>query len=404
MRRRPASARGAGWAPAAAAACLAAALALAVPAQAAPSAGANSAGLRLLGLSVGLSGTTAVASAPGTPRTRGAVLVEVRSGASWHRQATLTDPDPGQGLGFGDSTALADTTRAGSATLLISNPQYGNTSGAVYVYVRAHGSWRRQARITDPAGAQGDYFGDRVALSGNTALIGADGSGNFAGAAYVYVRSGTSWHLQATLIDPGNRAGDGFGQAVTVSGKTAVVARGATSGHAIFVFVRTGSAWHLQASLALGRAGALVTDLALSGATLVVGGPGSNFAVGGRAFVYARSGTTWRRQATLADPRRASDEFFGSAVAISPTATGVRLLVGNPDAGANKCGKAYDFARLRSGWRLKAVIINPSCKQDAAFAASAEFGAAIALQGRGAIIGAPYTRNGVGAWYYLRIS
>jgi hypothetical protein len=68
-----------------------------------------------------------------------------------------------------------------------------------------------------------DDLGSAVAISGTTALIGADGVNQGSGAAYVFVRSGTRWVLQATLADPGNRPGDYFGSAVAVEGTTVMI-------------------------------------------------------------------------------------------------------------------------------------------------------------------------------------
>ena len=51
--------------------------------------------------------------------------------------------------------------------------------------------------------AAGDYFGCSVSLSGDTALIGADGdddNGVDSGSAYVFTRTGTTWTQQAKLL------------------------------------------------------------------------------------------------------------------------------------------------------------------------------------------------------------
>jgi len=70
-------------------------------------------------------------------------------------------------------------------------------------------------------------FGCSVALSGDTALIGAwskDVGGNtYAGAAYVFTRSGTSWSQQAELTASDAAADDHFGHSVALSGDTALV-------------------------------------------------------------------------------------------------------------------------------------------------------------------------------------
>ena len=66
-----------------------------------------------------------------------------------------------------------------------------------------------------------------MALSGDTALVGAYsktvGGQSYAGAAYVFMRSGTSWSQQAELSDPDAAADDWFGYSVALSGDTALV-------------------------------------------------------------------------------------------------------------------------------------------------------------------------------------
>ena len=44
--------------------------------------------------------------------------------------------------------------------------------GAAYVFVRSGGSWTQQAKLTAADGAPTDRFGERVAVDGDTALVG----------------------------------------------------------------------------------------------------------------------------------------------------------------------------------------------------------------------------------------
>ena len=86
------------------------------------------------------------------------------------------------------------------------------------------------------------HFGDSVAVSGDTVVVGAYRRGqqrhrgerqperqqrrSTAGAAYVFVRSGTTWSQQAYLKASNTGAGDDFGSSgVAVSGDTVVVGR-----------------------------------------------------------------------------------------------------------------------------------------------------------------------------------
>ena len=89
-----------------------------------------------------------------------------------------------------------------------------------------------------------DYFGGSVAVSGDTAVIGAyreDTGGSYAGAAYVFTRSGGAWTQQAKLLASDAQANDYFGYSVAVSGDTAVIGAryedtGGSDAGAVYVF------------------------------------------------------------------------------------------------------------------------------------------------------------------------
>ncbi len=82
------------------------------------------------------------------------------------------------------------------------------------------------AKLTASDAEAQDFFGSSVALSGNTAVVGAyrdDHSGANSGSAYVFARNGTSWSEQVKLTASDAEAQDFFGSSVALSGNTAVV-------------------------------------------------------------------------------------------------------------------------------------------------------------------------------------
>ena len=211
----------------------------------------------------------------------------------------------------------------------------------------------QQAQLLAFDGAAGDYFGYSVALSGETALVGAPwgtvGSNVEQGSAYVFVRSGAGWIQQAKLLATDGAAYDNFGYSVALSGETALV--GAPGGNAeqgsAWVFTRSGADWSQQAHLTAsdGAAGDWFGyRVAISSDTALVGSPqqtvGGN-ADQGSAYVFTRSGASWSQQAHLtASDGAAHDYYFGNSVAIS----GETALVGAPGdtVGSNTLqGSAY---------------------------------------------------------------
>jgi FG-GAP repeat len=144
-----------------------------------------------LGRAVALSGDgqTALVGAPGRDSGAGAVYVFTRSGTSWVQEQELTAADAAPGDRFGGSVALSSD----GSTALIGADARASATGAAYVFVRSVTTWTQQQELAAPDGAPGDRLGGSVALSGDgsTALIGADAGGGGAGAAYVFSRSDT---------------------------------------------------------------------------------------------------------------------------------------------------------------------------------------------------------------------
>ena len=122
--------------------------------------------------------------------------------------------------------------------------------GAAYVFVRSGTTWSQQAFIKASNTGFNDWFGSKIALSGdgNIAVIGAsledsgakgingkqkDESATEAGAAYLFVRTGTTWTQEAYIKGSNTEAYDEFGSSLALdrSGRTLVVsARGEDGG------------------------------------------------------------------------------------------------------------------------------------------------------------------------------
>ena len=197
----------------------------------------------------------------GTPdnmrRGAGAVYVFGRTGAVWSQQAYIHSSNNEAGDSFGVHVVLSDdgnTLLAGSLdedclatgvnpTMACDNDRAADVStGAAYVFVRSAGTWSQQAYFKASNTMPNDWFGSRLALSGdgNTAAIGAalegsaaqgingrqnDSSAPDSGAVYFFTRSGTSWSQQAYVKGSNTQAFDEFGSAVALSrdGRTMVV-------------------------------------------------------------------------------------------------------------------------------------------------------------------------------------
>ncbi len=335
----------------------------------------------------------------------GAVYVFVNHDGFWDQQAYIKSSNSEACDYFGYSVALSGDTLVVGAIGEASNAagdQANNDleqAGAAYVFVRDGTSWTQQAYLKAPYPDTNDNFGNSVAVSGDTIVIGAnqewsdatgvdwDASNNSmvaAGAAYVFVRNGTDWSQQAYLKASNTQAANQFGFSVGISGDTIVVgAKQESSGSsgvngnqsqtvnprnqagAAYVFVREGTTWSQQAYLKASNPNAWYyfgISVAIDGETVVVGsnaewggsagvnGNQSNQTVGGSgaAYVFVRDGETWSQQAYLKSDHPMQNDEFGRTVGI----TGDTIVVGIPfdDGLATDSGGAYVFSREGTTW------------------------------------------------------
>jgi hypothetical protein len=380
----------------------------------------------------------------------GAAYVFVRSGATWSQQAYLKASNTGASDHFGRVVAISgDTLVVGadgedSRATGVNGNQADNSfpaAGAVYVFVRSGTTWSQQAYLKASNTELTDYFGFAVAISGDTVVVGAyaedsnatgvngdqaDNSAVTAGAAYVFVRNGTTWLQQAYLKASNTDASDYFGRAVAISGDTVVVGaigeassatgvdgnqadNSATYAGAVYVFARSGATWSQQAYLKASSPD--VNDyfgetVAISGDTVVVGayqedsnatGVNGNqmdnsASAAGAAYVFVRGGAAWSQQAYLKASNSGASDAFGCAVAISgdtvvvgaetedSNATGVN---GNQaDISATMAGAAYVFVRSGITWSQQAYL--KASNTDS----SDRFGGAVAISGDTVVVGA----------------
>jgi FG-GAP repeat len=236
------------------------------------------------GGSVAVNADTAVVGAwgkeVGTHLEQGAAYVFVRSGGVWTQQQEITENGAAGDL-FGRSVAV------GANTALIGAPGKSNphvNQGAAYVFVRKAAVWTKQQELLASNGANHDYFGTAVALSGNTALIGAPNNVHppnaGEGVAYVFVRSADQWAQQHELKAANGANGNGFGDSVALSGNTAWISAIDTLAHGkiqdiAYAFAHAAGVWSQQqevkAAAASGFSSASPSPVAVDGDTAVIG-------------------------------------------------------------------------------------------------------------------------------------
>jgi uncharacterized repeat protein (TIGR01451 family) len=317
------------------------------------------------GWSVALSGDTALVGAfyddMGTHTNQGSAYIFVRSGTNWTQQVKLTASDGAAQDYFGYSVALSgDTALVGA---FVDHVGANTDQGSAYIFVRSGMTWTQQAQLTASDGAESDYFGNSVALSGDTALVGAYcddvGVNSDQGSAYVFIRSEGTWTQQAQLTASDGEAGDYFGTSVALSRDTALVgayyddvAGNGDQGSA-YVFVRSGTTWIQQAQLTASGGGEydwFGWSVALSGDTALVGAHYHDLGANtdqGSAYVFVRGGTSWTQQAQLTASDGADSDCFGHSVALSRDTALVGADQDNVAANTQQ-GSAYFYHTYRT--------------------------------------------------------
>jgi hypothetical protein len=329
--------------------------------------------------------------------------------------AKLTPNGESGFIEFGLDVSLS----ADGDTALVGAPGDSGGTGAAWVFTRSGTTWSEQAKLTaNDETAQG-AFGEAVALSadGRTALIGGYGdstNGVNAGAAWVFVRNGSTWTQQGLKLLPNDEVNGGmvggFPGSVSLSadGNTALIGGGqdgpgGAAGGAAWVFTRSGTAWFQQGAkltgsdeLGPGNFGASVS-LSADGNTALVGGyTDNNFT--GAAWVFTRSGSTWAPQGRKLT---ASDEIgqgvFGSEVRVSADGN-TALIGGGEDNGG--IGAAWVFTRSGTAWTQQGPKLTANDETGDGFFGS---GVGLSADGNVALIGgfSANTVNGA-AWIFTR--
>ncbi len=271
-------------------------------------------------------GTTA--SSDNSNSSSGAVYVYKRSGTDWAQEAYIKASNNDASDRFGISVSVSSDTIVVGATWEDSNQttitngtsassdNNNPNSGAVYVYKRTGSDWSQEAYIKAVNGDADDYFGEEVAISGDTIVVGVyredsnqttitngttasdnDYWSGRPGAVYVYRRIGVVWSQEAYIKPVNNNGGNELGKSVAITDDTLVVG---ASGD-----------WGNQTTITNGTTASDIHSAQSSGA----------------AYVYKRTGSNWAQIAYIksSNSEGEDDDFmndyggdhFGNTVSIS---------------------------------------------------------------------------------------
>ncbi|MEZ6193095.1 MAG: hypothetical protein R3C45_17625 [Phycisphaerales bacterium] len=280
---------------------------------------------------------------------------------------------------FGVSVAVSGNTAIVGAW---GDDDLGGSAGSAYLFNVTTGSQIVKLHALDTVA--GDAFGNAVAISGGIGIIGAsqdDDAGNSSGSAYLFDVSTGNQLFKLTALD--GAGGDQFGRSVAISGGVAIVGAytddaGINSGSAYLFDVTTGNQIAKLTASDAARGDFFGSSVAISGDTAIVGA-GLNSAAGGSSgSAYLFDVTTGNQIAQLTALDAAPEDRFGGSVAIS----GDIAIIGAEfdDDSGNDSGSAYLFD-VNTGNQLFKLTAADGAAGD-------RFGTAVAISGNIAIVGA----------------
>jgi len=305
------------------------------------------------GDSVAIHNNTIVIGTPGDDDAgsgAGAAYVFTNINGVWTQTAKLVPPMLSAGDNFASAVDIDHDIIVLSASLTDSS---GSNSGAAYVYRFIKGAWVFDTQLLSDDIAEFDAFGIDVAVSGSRILVGADGdddNGSNSGSAYIFDFDGSTWNQTAKLTATDGAPDDEFGERLDISGISAII--GARydddsvnrSGSAYIFEYATGWTQHTKlnafdptSSKFFGQ------DVSIHNSRAIVGAWGerdtSGFFNAGAAYAYSRSAGQWTLDTKLIASDQEGGDFYGYSVAVSDDfaiigADGNDDFWWGPDAGA----------------------------------------------------------------------
>lgn len=326
--------------------------------------------------------------------------------AGWELHQELLPGGPAtEAMEFGWQFAASGEHAFVSAPM---DDEAATNAGAVYHYRLIGDMWELQKKILPPVIDAGSQFGTGLAYDGQRLVVGAPWADLLSplpvddiGAAYSFVWIGGALVYEATIapftfLRFGLAPGDQFGTGVAVDGDAVMIGApmddelGDYAG-AVYVFHHGASGWIeeqklLPEGVPSGELGITQfgRDLQLKGDWAMAAQPFSSVQAG-RVVPFKREGGRWTMQPLLAAPVPIAYVKFGTGVALEDDL----MLIG---AGSMFMPSACYVYGLQAGqW----VMVQEMPAIDTQ--SGSQFGAAVALQGQTAYVGAP--RSSVGTQY-----
>ncbi len=320
--------------------------------------------------------------------TGSAYIFKLDSTGSWNQIQKIVATDGNAKDYFGHSVSIS-----GNHAIVGSSGDDGNR-GAAYIFkIDTTGKWNQMKKIVASDGTKQSFFGTSVSISNRYVLVGALSN---KGSAYFFERNFQDKWNQVQKVVPTSPISStiGFGRSVSLSGQYAVIGadgEGPTGSYAVgaaYIFKRNGQWDQVQRIVASDKAkfAYFGHSVSISDKSIIVGAPKSNKK--GSAYLFERNPQNkWvQKQKIIASDKNTE---FGGAVSLS----GERAIVGTRYY-TSGFKNAYLFERDTKGkWNQTQKLV------------TSDFSYAVAISGDHAIVGSfagANVRYAEGSAYFLK--
>ena len=353
----------------------------------------------------------------------GAAYVYKRdNNCNWNQVQKLTADIPFAGDYFGFAVAVFGdfiVISARNNNYDVNNLNYMSGSGAAYIFQNIAGTWTQTQKIVSGDRETGGAFGHDLDLTSRRIIVGSWGDDSGAGvpnvfnagAAYIFEYNGITWNQSQKLVASDRGASDWFGGSVAISYNTAVVGAHREShdsnglnpmpySGSAYVFEKTGSVWNEVQKLTSSDRGQYEyfgQDVDIEGPYIIAGVASdyqdengtNNLIAAGSAFIFERDYTsgTWPISAKIDASDRAIGDRFGYSVAITKgkAVVGAWFEGQNATGGATQAyaGSAYVFELTGSWNQVQKIVASDRASSD-------RFGSSAAIYDDRLMIGASF--------------
>jgi hypothetical protein len=357
-------------------------------------------------VSISADGNTVAVGAPFDNAEQGSVIIYNRFSGKWLQDGNKL---VGTGAIFTADQGISVALSADGKTVIFGGNGDNGSAGAIWIFTRIGGVWTQQGGKLVGSGIIGPArLGSSISISadGNTAIVGGYNDNNGIGAVWIFTRLGSTWSQQGSKLlanDIIGAAQQGYSVSISADGNTAVVGGSIDNNYAgaAWIYTRSGSIWTQQGNKLVGK-GAIgnafqggSVSISAEGNTAIVGGNSDNKSIGA-VWIYTRSGGVWMQQGNkLVGSGGIGSSQQGYSVAMS--ADGNTAIFGALGDNSN-IGAAWTFKRSSGIWTQAGNKLVGTGAIGVSYQGNS---VALSADGNTAVIGGNNDNSGIGAaWIY----